>query len=154
MMNLIGRVSNRRLFCTVKPTTFEDDYELIECLGQGSTARVYRSLDVRTNQQVIVKLFKKVVEHKIERESRMLWAVKSCPHVQQLKEIVQNVGFMNYGFVFEYYPGDTLNKFIKNLTLPQIKLYTLQLLMALRCLHSKGIMHRDIKPSNILISKE
>lgn len=141
-------------FSLVKPTTFEDDYELIECLGQGSTSRVYRSLDVRTNEEVIVKLFKKVVEEKILRESRMLWEVKSCPNVQQLREIVQNAGFMNYGFVFEYYPGETLNKFVKEVGLSEIKLYVKQLLMALRCVHGKGIMHRDIKASNILVSKD
>lgn len=83
-MNLIKRLALKR-FCTVKPTTFEDDYELIECLGQGSTSRVYRSLDVRSNEEVIVKLFKKVLDQKIERESRMLKLVRSCPHTQQLR---------------------------------------------------------------------
>ncbi len=47
-----------------------------------------------------------------------------------------------------------LNKLVKETTLQETKIYIKQLLTALRCIHSKGVMHRDIKPSNVLISNE
>ena len=75
----------RRMFCLTKPTTLEDDYELLSSIGKGSTSRVYNAIDVRTNEKVIVKLFKKILDHKIERESRVLKLVRGCPNVQQLK---------------------------------------------------------------------
>lgn len=144
----------QRGFSLTKPTTLEDDYEILSCLGQGSTSRVYNAIDVRTNEKVIVKLFKKIMDQKIERESRVLKLVRGCPNVQQLKEIIQNHGFMNYGFVFHYYPGGMMNSIMKEITLEDTRLYVRQILMALQCIHGKGIMHRDVKPSNILISND
>ena len=152
-MNLVRRMA-ARTFSTSKPTALEDDFELINCLGQGSTSRVYLAVDVRTNERVVVKLFKKILEYKIEREIGVLKQIRECPHVQQLREVILNPGFLNYGFVFEYSSGEMMNTRMKDMPLEDIRLYIKQILTALKCVHSKGIMHRDIKPSNILISND
>lgn len=50
-----------------------------------------------------------------------------------------------------HFPGTTLNHLIKTVKVEEARVFMRNILTALACMHSKGIMHRDIKPSNVLV---
>lgn len=63
----------------------------------------------------------------------------------------------NLYLVMEYLPGGDLYSLLQNIGSfdeDTAKLYTFEIVLALKYLHSNGIIHRDLKPDNILISKE
>ena len=60
----------------------------------------------------------------------------------------------SYGIIFKDFKGVTLNHLIANTHERKSIEYLYQIMLALRDIHSLGIVHCDIKPSNILITKE
>lgn len=56
--------------------------------------------------------------------------------------------------IFPYVPHDNIRFLLQHLNLRDTKAYLYQLLNALSCIHSHGIIHRDIKPSNYLFNNE
>lgn len=76
MLRLASRV--RIFFGTIAKRSLEDDYEALSVLGQGSTSRVFLGIDVRDSHKVVLKIFKKMDEAKIDREVSVLKEVSEC----------------------------------------------------------------------------
>jgi serine/threonine-protein kinase len=135
-------------------------YELIEIIGQGGMAIVYKAKDKLLNRFVAVKVLRQEFTHdeqfikKFKRESQ---SAASLSHQNIVN--IYDVGVQEdiHYIVMELVNGKTLKKFIKE----SIKVnwektisIALQIASALEHAHKNHIIHRDIKPHNIIITQE
>ncbi len=146
-LNLVGKVINER-------------YELLECIGSGGMAVVYKGLDRLMNRHVAFKLLKDSLKYDneiVEKFSAEAKASAGLSH-QNIVTIYDVGQYEGLGFiVMEYIDGTTLKEYINEHK--PIKWQTaceiaIQIADALSVAHEHGIVHRDIKPHNILINKE
>lgn len=138
----------------------DNRYELVEFVGKGGMALVYRAVDKRTGHSVAVKVlrpeFSKDAEFLNRFDREAVAASKMSHHnIVNLLDVGQEED-MRY-LVMEYVSGRTLKEVIQeNGRLPaelsaQI---AIRILSALQHAHKNGIIHRDIKPQNILVDSE
>lgn len=134
-------------------------YHILEKLGEGGMAVVYKAFDTHTETEVAVKVIRadlfgstvlKRVLKRFEREGKAL-AKLSHPNI---------VNVIDYGehettpyLVMPFIPSGTLKgKLGKPVPWQDAFTLILPIAQALEYTHKKGIIHRDIKPSNILIN--
>lgn len=133
-------------------------YELIEKIGEGGMAVVYKGKDRLLNRYVAIKILRPEYtkdEQFIEsfrRESQAA-AGLSHPNIVGVYDVGQegNIHFI----VMELIDGKTLSEVIKEkgkLEYKEAINITLQVASALSLAHKNQIIHRDIKPHNILIT--
>ncbi|MBR6185184.1 MAG: protein kinase [Clostridia bacterium] len=138
----------------------DNRYELVEFIGKGGMALVYRAIDKRTGHNVAVKIlrpeFSKDMEFCARFEREAMAASKMSHHnIVNLLDVGQDDS-LRY-LVMEYVKGQTLKDVILQkgalppLTAAQIGI---RILSALQHAHKNGIIHRDIKPQNILVHSE
>jgi serine/threonine-protein kinase len=135
-----------------------DKYEILEEVGQGGMAVVYRGMDRSLRRHVAVKvLHRHLAQHPEARErfAREARAVAKLRH-ENILEIFDFAGEdaqASY-IVAEFIDGPTLTELIADHPprYPEIgAMITAQVCRALAHAHSFGILHRDVKPENIMI---
>jgi serine/threonine-protein kinase len=137
-------------------------YKLIEEIGRGGMAVVYKAYDTSLNREVAIKLLHPhLISHREARErfKREAHSIANLSHpsiveVYDYAETKDDDVFI----VMALIEGITLREFLKNQkNSPMLSegaaLIAREILMALAVAHSKGIVHRDVKPENILIGK-
>lgn len=135
----------------------EGRYDILELIGSGGMANVYRAHDVIDDRTVAVKILRdefignNEFIRRFKNESKAI-ALLNHPNIVR----VYDVSFTNniHSIVMEYIDGITLKEFIqhKGILSPKEALhFTTQILNALQHAHDKGIVHRDIKPQNIML---
>ena len=135
-------------------------YELVEFIGKGGMALVYRAKDNRTGHQVAVKILRpEFIEDQefLERFDREAQTASKMSHhnIVNLLDIGQE-GDLRY-LVMEYVNGHTLKDVIMQkgaLPATVAAQIAIRILSALRHAHENGIIHRDIKSQNILVNTE
>ncbi|WP_088105050.1 Stk1 family PASTA domain-containing Ser/Thr kinase [Halalkalibacter urbisdiaboli] len=135
-------------------------YQILETIGGGGMANVYKALDVILDRHVAVKVLQPQFsddEQFIKRFRREAQAATSLAHPNVVS--IYDVGEEGniYYIVMEYVRGQTLKEMIqKNGPLPveQALNFFEQMMSALSHAHANQIVHRDIKPHNILVSEE
>ncbi len=138
-------------------------YVIISKIGQGAMGYVFKAEDPDLNRTIALKTLRtdtKISEEKKKQYYRRF--IREAKIAANLSHpgivIVYDVGKEgDTPFIaMEYLDGETLEQKIrkKEITLPILKDYLLQLLDALQYAHEHGVIHRDIKPSNILILKD
>ena len=133
-------------------------YELIEIVGTGGMAIVYRALDQKTGREVAVKLLRPEFERDEEFVRRFSHEAKAAAQVAH-ENIVNmlDVGFDGVPYiVMEFVRGQTLKDLIRSVgSIPQRQAVAmaLRILAALDHAHRNNIVHRDIKPQNILVDE-
>lgn len=140
-------------------TTLSGRYELIERIGGGGMALVYKALDTLLNRFVAVKVLRQQYVHDDEfirrfRREAQSAASLSHPNVVSVYDVGQDGD--NHFIVMEYIEGSNLNEIIKEKSPMQVSEavhIATQICDALSHAHMNGIIHRDIKPHNILIGK-
>lgn len=137
-----------------------DRYKLIEQIGHGGMAIVYRAVDMRTGHNVAVKVlrpeFNKDAEF-VGRFQREAEAASKMTHHNIVNLLDVGMDGENRYLVMEYVQGKTLKDLIheKGRLNPQAAAQiTIRILSALQHAHQNGIIHRDIKPQNILVNAE
>jgi serine/threonine-protein kinase len=136
-------------------------YRIIEEVGQGGMAVVYRACDEKLRREVAVKvlhahlLAEPESKARLEREAR---AVAKLNHdgILQIFDYSSEDAASSY-IVTEFIDGQTLKQFLANRKLPvpeMAALIVIALGEALCHAHSLGIIHRDIKPENVMVRKD
>lgn len=135
-------------------------YELIEKIGDGGMAIVYKAKDRLLKRFIAVKILKpefvqdiKFVEN-FRKESHAA-ASLSHPNIVSIYDVGQE-GNINY-IVMELVSGKTLNELIKEETPMDYRKaadIAKQVAAGLSAAHKKGIVHRDVKPHNILMTED
>ena len=133
-------------------------YEILEQLGGGGMAIVYKAKDNFLNRLVTIKILRPeyVTDSDfIRRFRREAQAVASLSHPNIVN--IHDVGQENETqyLVMEYVAGDNLKNYLKNhpdLPLDKIVNIARQICDALQHAHENHIVHRDVKPQNILIT--
>jgi serine/threonine protein kinase len=134
-------------------------YEILERIGGGGMALVYKGVDLLLHRKVAVKVLRQQYVHDEEfirrfRREAQAAASLSHPNVVSIYDVGQE-GEIHY-IVMEYIEGTTLNDLIKEKAPLQVEdavHYAGQIADALDHAHHNEIIHRDIKPHNILIGK-
>ena len=135
-------------------------YELLEKIGDGGMAVVYKGKDKLLNRYIAVKILRPeftkdatFVEN-FKRESQAA-AGLSHPNIVGVYDVGRE-GNINY-IVMELIEGDTLNKIIEReapMDYRKVIDISKQVASALRVAHKNKIIHRDVKPHNIMITND
>ncbi|AET61603.1 serine/threonine-protein kinase [Paenibacillus terrae HPL-003] len=134
-------------------------YEIIERIGGGGMALVYRAQDILLNRNVAVKVLRQQFVHDDEfirrfRREAQSAASLSHPNVVSIYDVGQE-DEIHY-IVMECVEGKNLNEIIKErapLQVDEAVRIASQICDALEHAHQNQIIHRDIKPHNILIGR-
>jgi serine/threonine protein kinase len=138
-------------------------YRILEPLGRGGMAQVYKAYHPQLDRYVAVKILRSdLVEEeeflaRFRREARAVAALRHPNIVQIFDFDVQND---LYYMVMELLEGDTLKAYLNALRvradkLPlgeMVRIFT-DVLSGLAYAHGEGIIHRDLKPANIMLTR-
>ncbi|XP_028769726.1 CBL-interacting serine/threonine-protein kinase 12-like [Neltuma alba] len=133
-------------------------YEVGKLLGHGTFAKVYYARNIKTDEEVAIKIIDKekilkggLVAH-IKREISILRRVRH-PNIVQLFEVMATK--TKIYFVMEYVRGGELfNKVAKGRLKEGVaRKYFQQLISAVEFCHARGVYHRDLKPENLLLDE-
>ena len=147
MDNYIGRLLDNR-------------YEILEVIGTGGMAVVYKALCHRLNRLVAIKILKdefsrdQEFRRRFHAESQAV-AMLSHPNIVSVYDVSRS-GDVDY-IVMELIEGITLKQYLEKkgrLNWRETLHFSMQIAKALEHAHSRGIIHRDIKPHNIMILKD
>ncbi|OPX51276.1 Stk1 family PASTA domain-containing Ser/Thr kinase [Clostridium thermobutyricum] len=135
-------------------------YELLEKVGEGGMAIVYKARCNKLNRFVAVKILKKEYADNKEivdkfKNEAMAVAKLSDSNIVNVLDVGTDDN-ENY-IVMEYVNGKTLKELVEEygkLNYDRAVTISLQIANALECAHKNGIVHRDIKPQNILVTEE
>lgn len=138
-----------------------DKYELLERVGQGGMAIVYRGLDRQLKRMVAIKVLHKHLsdyQEARDRFEREAQAVAKLRHenILEIFDYSAKEGFESY-IVTEFIEGQTLKQFVteRPIAFPEIgAMVILQVCRALAHAHAGSILHRDVKPENIMIRSD
>ncbi len=138
-----------------------DRYEILDVLGVGGMAVVYKAKCHRLNRLVAVKILKPELAADPEIRSRFhdeskAVGMMSHPNIVNVFDVNQD-GDIDY-FVMELVEGITLKQYIKKrggvLNWREALHFSTQIMQTLGHAHSRGIVHRDIKPQNIMVLRD
>ncbi len=136
-------------------------YHILEQLGEGGMATVYKAYDTRLETDVAVKVIRtenlapSVLERALKRFEREAKALAKLTHANIVK-------VLDYGeyegkpyLVMPFLQGGTLKERLKGKPIPwwDAARLLIPVARALAYAHSERMIHRDIKPSNILTTK-
>lgn len=147
MENYIGRLLDNR-------------YEILEVIGTGGMAVVYKALCHRLNRLVAIKILKDEYSRDVEFRRRFhaesqAVAMLSHPNIVSVYDVSRS-GDVDY-IVMELIEGISLKQYLERkgaLNWRETLHFSMQIAKALDHAHSRGIVHRDIKPHNIMILKD
>ena len=137
-----------------------DRYEILEKVGTGGMADVYKSKDHTLNRYVAVKILKQEFSENANFVSKFRVEAQAAaglmhPNIVNVYDVGEEKGI--YYIVMELVDGITLKNYIGKkgyLGYKEAVTIALQVSMGLEAAHRNHIIHRDIKPQNIIISRE
>ena len=137
----------------------KERYEILEILGEGGMAFVYKARDMHLERFVAIKTLKpnyvnqETFVDRFKREAKTA-ANLNHPNIVQIFDWgIEDEPF----FVMEYIEGNTLTSIItknRTISLSDILFIGAQVSSGLHAAHQKGLVHRDIKPGNIMITPD
>ena len=139
----------------------DNRYEILEQIGVGGMARVFRGLDHRLNRQVAVKILREDLAEDAElrrrfHEESQAVAMLSHPNIVAVYDVSRSSD-VEY-IVMELIDGITLKQYMQKkgnkLNWREALHFITQIVKALGHAHSRGIIHRDIKPHNIMVLRD
>ena len=134
-------------------------YEILEVIGTGGMAVVYKARCHRLNRLVAIKILKDEFARDEEFRRRFhaegeAVAMLSHPNIVQVYD-VSSTESANY-IVMELIEGISLKQYMEKkgvLNWKETLHFAMQIAKGLEHAHSRGIVHRDIKPHNVMVLK-
>jgi serine/threonine protein kinase len=140
------------------------DYVIVDVLGHGGMARVYRGIDKKLNRYAAVKVIdghlvpeteEEEYRQRFQNEARSI-ARLTHPHIVGIYQFDQ--AGTTYYMAMQFIDGRDLRWLLKTRAKEKSKLAPMEMLRilwdvasALDYAHEQGVIHRDIKPSNIMV---
>lgn len=139
----------------------DNRYEILECIGTGGMAVVYKARCHRLNRLVAIKILKPELaqdadfRRRFHDESQAV-AMLSNANIVSVYDVSRSDG-LDY-IVMELVDGMTLKQYMLRRGTPlnwrEAVHFITQIMRALSHAHSRGIIHRDIKPHNIMVLRD
>lgn len=135
-------------------------YQLVERIGEGAMADVYRAFDPEIGRSLAIKLLKPEFRQSDEccarflREARAAGAL-SHPGIVTIHDVGESEG--DPYIAMELLDGEPLDDLLRRVgpfDAEHLLTIGLQLVEALTYAHGLGVVHRDVKPSNVMISRD
>ena len=138
----------------------DNRYEILEVIGTGGMAVVFKAKCHRLNRLVAIKMLKKDLSEDAEFRRRFhdesqAVAMLSHPNIMAVYDVSRG-GDMDY-IVMELIDGITLKQYMERrgrLNWPEALHFITQIMKGLSHAHSRGIIHRDIKPQNMMVLRD
>jgi serine/threonine-protein kinase len=136
-----------------------DRYRLLELVGEGGMAMVYRAVDTRLGRTVAVKVLHpqygrdEPFVQRFQQEAEFAASLGSHPNIVAIYDIGQD-DELHY-IVMEFVEGRSLKDLIREgAPFPVSEAFAIgqQVAAALDFAHKRGLVHRDVKPQNIMVT--
>ncbi len=134
-----------------------DRYQLLDLIGRGGMATIYRARDIRMDRDVAVKVLREAYNTdpkfvtRFQREAKAASALQH-PNIVQVYDYGQTDG--NYYIVMELVDGTDLYCYLRSrgvLDIERAVIIAHDVALGLGAAHRRRIVHRDVKPQNVLI---
>lgn len=137
-------------------------YELLDIIGEGGSATVYRGRDTLLDRDVAVKKMsiqhlspaeKDFFKNVFVKEAKTIAALKN-PYIIEIYDLIFHPNDEGCSIVMELIQGHDLSQHLQrnSLTLQALLDVFIKVASGLVYAHDQGLVHRDIKPENILIA--
>jgi tRNA A-37 threonylcarbamoyl transferase component Bud32 len=132
-------------------------YQVMEPIGRGGMAEVYRGIHPTLGREVAIKVLPPRLAAESDFRQRFALEAQTIatlrhPNIVQVYDFGEVEG--TYYMVMEYIAGQDLSSVVRSggsLTLPELYSYVRDIASALDYAHAQGIIHRDVKPSNVML---
>ncbi|MCB9418253.1 MAG: protein kinase [Ardenticatenaceae bacterium] len=133
-------------------------YEIVEKLGKGGMATVFKAYHTALDRHVAIKVLHATFKdeesflRRFSREAKVVARLEH-PHIVPIYDFAEHDGYPY--LVMRYIEGETLKDRMGQGMLPKSEIGRIAtaVAQALDYAHQQGVLHRDIKPSNILLTK-
>ncbi len=134
-------------------------YRILERIGAGGMAVVYKAQDTKLNRTVAIKVLPHEAVSNPERRRRFIQEAQTAsaldhPNIVTIYDIAEAEG--QHFIVMQYVDGKTLRELVgdKGLELSESLSFAMQMADGLGAAHEKGIVHRDFKPDNVIVTEK
>ena len=160
-----SRLTNRssrsiKVVPMVLPKSTQEDFELVELIGQGALGKVYKCIKKDNGQTYALKLYRKTdvvacAQSRSIKNEKAILSHLDHPNIVSLHFSFKTADDLCMIVDFAG-PGDLLRLIDKVNTLSNsdAKFYAANIVLALDYLHTKKILHRDLKSANLMINSD
>ncbi|HSN94015.1 MAG TPA: protein kinase [Anaerolineaceae bacterium] len=142
------------------PSVLNERYQLLESLGNGGMALVYKAKDLMLERNVAVKLLREDYSKDLAFRERFRQEARAAANLSHPNIVTVHDFGLDQGHLFivmEYVPGDDLKSLIRQkgqFSVQESLELVIQACQGVGYAHRAGLVHCDIKPHNMLVTPE
>ncbi len=143
-----------------EPTLLNDRYQLLEKLGSGGMADVFRARDLMLDRYVAIKVLRKDYSTNVDFQNHFRMEARAAANLSHPNIVtVHDFGFADnlLFIVMEFIPGKDLKQLIRERGRYSVETgipLIIQACAGLGYAHRAGLVHCDVKPHNMLVSPD